>query len=147
MDRFSLVMVILFAAGCSPSNKLSHIFPPNTIAWTETQLFFGRDIGATGEVSDEQWRDFTVAEIIPRFGDGFTVLDGAGYWRGPGCEPANVALAGGCEKSKILLVQYAPSDEADSKLKAIADAYIKRFNQQAVMRSDSSVCTQFITRE
>lgn len=120
--------------------------PPHTLAWTETRLFFGRDVGATGEVSDQQWRDFTINEIIPRFGDGFTVLDGAGYWRGPGCEPANVALNGGCEKSKVLLVQYAPSDEANSKLKAIADAYIKRFNQQAVMRSDAPVCTQFISK-
>ena len=121
--------------------------PPNTLAWTETRLFFGRDIGESGEVSNQQWWDFTIKEIIPRFGDGFTVLDGAGYWRGPGCEPANVALAGGCEKTKVLLVQYAPNDEANSKLQAIADAYIKRFSQQAVMRSDMPVCTQFITKE
>lgn len=117
--------------------------PPSTLAWTETRLFFGRDIGATGEVTPEQWRDFTVVEIIPRFGEGFTVLDGAGYWKGESCRA--VMVDGGCEKAKILLVQYPPSPDADAKLKAIAGAYIKRFDQEAVMRSDSAVCTQFIS--
>ena len=120
---------------------------PNTLAWTETRLFFGRDIGAGDEVSDQQWRDFTINEIIPRFGDGFTVLDASGYWQGESCQAHHVNIDGGCEKTKILLVQYAPGDEANSKLKAITDAYIKRFNQQAVMRSDTPVCTQFITKE
>jgi len=115
--------------------------PSSTLAWTETRLFFGRDIGDVDEVTAEQWRDFTVAEVIPRFGDGFTVLDGAGYWKGASCKA--VLVDGGCEKSKILLVQYPPSPEADAKLKAIADAYIKQFAQEAVMRSDSPVCTQF----
>lgn len=121
--------------------------PPNTLSWTESRLFFGRDIGDTGEVSAEQWRDFTVQEIIPRFGDGFTVIDAAGYWQGESCRADNIALNGGCEKTKVLLVQYPPSSEADAKLKAIAQAYITRFSQEAVMRSDTPVCTQFITRK
>lgn len=120
---------------------------PSTLAWTETRLFFGRDIGYTGEVTAEQWRDFAVAEIIPRFGDGFTVLDASGYWRGEGCKPKDAELAGGCEKTKLLMVQYPPSEEADAKLNAIAKAYVEQFEQEAVMRSDSAVCTQFITRD
>lgn len=118
--------------------------PPSTLAWTETRLFFGRGIGDSGEVTPAQWRDFTVAEIIPRYGDGFTVIDGAGYWKGASCKA--VLVDGGCEKAKVLLVQYPPSPEADAKLKAIAKAYIKQFKQEAVMRSDSAVCTQFITK-
>ncbi len=130
---------------------LAHpICPVGTFAWTETRLFFGRDIGDVGEVTPAQWRDFATAEIIPRFGDGFTVLDASGYWRGEGCKPDEIEagdaeLAGGCEKTKLLLVQYPPSAEADAKLNAIARAYIDRFKQEAVMRSDSAVCTRFIT--
>lgn len=122
------------------------VCPSSTLAWTESRLFFGRDIGDVGEVSPEQWRRFTIDEIIPRFGDGFTVLDASGYWRGEGCKPGDVELSGGCEKTKLLLVQYPSSPEADAKLKAIAAAYIKQFSQEAVMRSDSAVCTQFITK-
>lgn len=139
------IVIVLLAVPVSASSTC----PPDTLAWTETRLFFGRDIGDVGEVSQEQWRDFTVAEIIPRFGDGFTVLDGAGYWKGASCKA--VLVDGGCEKSKILLVQYPPSSDlgtgADAKLNAIAAAYIKQFNQEAVMRSDTPVCTQFITRD
>lgn len=43
--------------------------------------------------------------------------------------------------------QNAPCDEAQAKLQAITQAYIKRFDQQAVMRSDTPACTQFITRK
>ncbi|MBO6503298.1 MAG: DUF3574 domain-containing protein [Kordiimonadaceae bacterium] len=123
--------------------------PTGTLEWTETRLFFGRDIGETREVSDEQWRDFAVSEVIPRFGDGFTVLDASGYWQGESCHSPNhtahhVNLDGGCEKTKILLVQYAPSVEAETKLQAITQAYIERFDQEAVMRSDTPACTQFI---
>lgn len=139
-----LAVAILFLGVATPI--LAHpACSSSTLAWTESRLFFGRDLGAVGEVSQEQWRDFTVQEIIPRFGDGFTVLDGAGYWKGASCKA--VLVDGGCEKSKILLVQY-PHDgdlgaEADAKLKAIANAYITQFNQEAVMRSDTPVCTQF----
>jgi len=138
-----VVAAIFFGALVFPASSVfAHpVCPSNTLAWTETRLFFGRDIGDGSEVTSEQWRDFTVAEIIPRFGDGFTVLDGAGYWKGASCKA--VLVGGGCEKSKILLVQYPPSDAADVKLKAIAAAYIKQFAQDAVMRSDSPVCTQF----
>ena len=125
----------------------SSVCPAETLAWTETRLFFGRDIGETGEVSNEQWKDFTVNEIIPRFGDGFTVLDASGYWQGESCQAHYVNIDGGCEKTKILLVQYPASEEAEAKLSAITQAYIKRFDQEAVMRSDTPVCTQFISRD
>ncbi len=134
-------MIALLAVPVSANSTC----PPDTLAWTETRLFFGRDIGDVGEVTAEQWRDFTVAEIIPRFSDGFTVLDGTGYWKGSSCKA--VLVDGGCEKSKILLVQYPPTIEADAKLKAIASAYIKQFSQEAIMRSDSPVCTQFYSKK
>ncbi len=119
--------------------------PPNNLAWKETRLFFGRDIGDRDEVSDQEWKDFAVTEVIPRFGDGFSVYDVAGYWQGESCQAHHVTLEGGCEKTKILMIQYAPSDEAEAKLQAITQAYITRFDQEAVMRSDTPVCTQFIS--
>lgn len=142
LGKLFLVMSLIFLNFTHSANA-SCLSPK--LAWTETRLFFGRDIGDTGEVTPAQWRDFTVAEIIPRFGDGFTVLDGAGYWKGASCKA--VLVDGGCEKAKILLVQYPPSEAADAKLKAIAKAYIKQFRQEAVMRSDNAVCTRFITRD
>ncbi len=117
------------------------------MSWTETRLFFGRDIGETGEVSDEQWKDFAITEVIPRFGDGFSVFDVAGYWQGESCQAHHVNVNGGCEKTKILMIQYPSSAEAEAKLEALTQAYIKRFDQEAVMRSDTPVCTQFISQQ
>lgn len=143
---FKMLMLLSAAAMMASAPTLAEC-KPGFLAWTETRLFFGRDIGETGEVSDEQWREFAVSEVIPRFGDGFTVLDASGYWQGESCQAHHVSLDGGCEKTKILLVQYAPSAEAEIKLSAITQAYIKRFDQEAVMRSDTPVCTQFISRD
>ncbi len=113
--------------------------PRGAEAWQQTQMFFGRGIGSGGEVTDAGWADFVTTEIIPRFEAGFTVVDGAGFWQG-----CKAAANGACERSKLLLVQYASKDTAaNDKLAAIAGAYVTRFHQQAVMRSDSAVCTQF----
>jgi len=115
-----------------------------SMAWTETRLFMGRDIpkaAGGGEVSSVQWQAFTNTEIIPRFSTGFTVLDAAGFWQGEGCTVAD--LPGGCERSKMLLVQYVPSAEAEAAINAVATAYRTRFSQQSVMRSDHAVCTRF----
>lgn len=142
-QRFAVAALSLgLLAACEFESNIT--CPTGTLDWTETRLFFGRDIGETGEVSVKQWRDFAVNEVIPRFGDGFTVLDASGYWQGESCQAHHVNLDGGCEKTKILLVQYAPSVEAETKLQAITQAYIERFDQEAVMRSDAPVCTQFI---
>jgi len=138
LERLIVIGILSFVTGCSVKLKSC---PHDTLEWSESRLFFGRDIGDEGEVTPQQWRDFAAAEIIPRFGDGFTVLGGTGYWKGASCKA--VLVDGGCEKSKILLVQYPPSPEADAKLKAIANAYIEQFEQEAVMRSDTPVCTQF----
>jgi len=115
-----------------------------SMAWVETRLFMGRDIltpSGGGEVTDAEWQAFTNSDIIPRFPKGFTVLDGAGYWLGEGCTVAD--LPGGCERTKVLLIQHAAGAEAEAAIVATAESYRTRFNQQSVMRSDAPVCTRF----
>ena len=138
---FALVLVVLIGAFARPRTPDC---PEGTMAWVETRLFMGRDIpkaAGGGEVTDAQWQAFTNSDIISRFPKGFTVLDAAGYWQGEGCDVAD--LPGGCERSKMLLIQYAPGKEAEAAINAAANAYRARFSQQSVMRSDARVCTQF----
>lgn len=45
------------------------------------------------------------------------------------------------------MVQYEPSAEAEARLQAITQVYITRFDQEAVMRSDTAVCTRFISKD
>ena len=135
---------VLGLAVLGPDMRSAAACADGSMAWVETRLFMGRDIPASaggGEVSDADWQAFTNAEIIPRFEKGFTVLDSAGYWQGEGCDVAD--LPGGCERSKVLLIQYAASAEAEAAIDATAKAYRAQFSQQSIMRSDTPVCTQF----
>jgi hypothetical protein len=85
-------------------------------------------------VSDEEWRRFLDEEVSPRFPAGFSVADIDGQYRNAG---------GGIvrERSKQLLIVGPGRDE--TKLKAIRDAYKRRFNQESVLLVESPVCAAF----
>jgi len=106
-------------------------------AMVETQLFFGMSKPDGGAVSERDWQTFVTAEIAPRFAEGFSVLDGAGFWRDAATKKTI------SEKSKLVVRMHADGAEADAAIRAIVDSYKARFQQDAVMRVDRPVCTQF----
>ena len=55
--------------------------PEGSNRYDEYRLFFGRNIGDTEGVSDEDWRAFLADTVTPRFPDGLSVFDAAGQWR------------------------------------------------------------------
>ena len=87
-------------------------------------------------ISDDEWRAFLDAEVTPRFPDGLTVLSGDGQWR-------NGAGRITRERSRILLVWYAPNAGSERDISAIRDAYRKQFSQESVMRVDGVGCVSF----
>ncbi len=103
----------------------------------ETQLFFGMSKPDGGAVSERAWAAFVAGEITPRFPEGFSVLDGAGFWRDAKTQRTI------SEKSKVVVRMHAAGGEADSAIGAIVAAYKTQFQQDAVMRVDRPVCTQF----
>ena len=113
--------------GCSENAK------PSVVA----ELMFGRNIGDRVGVSEADWTRFVDEEVTPRFPDGLTVIDSQGQWRDT--ERGHVVR----EPSKVLLVVL--SDEADgrTRLAAVADAYKRRFNQQAVATILRPACVSF----
>ena len=106
--------------------------------WQETQLFLGRD-SPGGEVTEAQWQRFLDEVVAPRFQDGFTVLDADGFYLPEGAAKAED------EKSKLLIVLYPDRDSGGRALQEIAAAYVARFEQQAVLRTDRPVCVDFVT--
>lgn len=103
-----------------------------------TQLFFGAAIGDGGtRVDDGAWRAFVEAAILPRFPDGFTVMDAQGLWRS--------AATGGVvrEPSRILLVLHPDDAESNRRLDAIAADYKARFRQDSVLRLDQCGAYRF----
>ncbi|MFB6718635.1 DUF3574 domain-containing protein [Kribbella sp. NPDC056345] len=99
--------------------------------WVRTELFFGTDKPGP-DVSDYQFQKFVDSTITPRFPDGLTVLSGQGQWK----EAKGIVK----ERSKVLIIVY-PVDGAEAsskKIEEIRDLYEKKFQQQSVLRADST---------
>ena len=106
-------------------------------AQVETQLFFGMSKPNGGAVSEREWQGFVAQEVAPRFPEGFSVIEGAGYWRDQATQKTI------SEKSKVVVRMHAASDAADAAIGAIASAYKAKFQQDAVLRVDRPVCAAF----
>lgn len=106
-------------------------------AMAETQLYFGMSKPKGGTVSAREWDAFVAAEIAPRFPEGFSVIDGAGFWR-DGTTQKTIS-----EKSKVVVRLHQRSDAAEPAIGAIVASYKKKFEQEAVLRVERPVCAQF----
>jgi hypothetical protein len=106
-------------------------------AMVETQLFLGMSKPKGGTVSGRDWEAFVAREVSPRFPEGFSVIDGAGFWR-DGASQKTIS-----EKSKVVVRLHPASAEADQAIGAIVDAYKTKFEQEAVLRIDRGVCAKF----
>jgi hypothetical protein len=102
----------------------------------ETQLFFGL-VTKHGEVTAAEWKDFLARDVVPRFAEGFTVLDAQGFWLN-GQLKKTIS-----EKSKVILRIHPEGTPHDQAIVEIIDAYKKRFAQESVLRVDRAVCAQF----
>jgi hypothetical protein len=96
------------------------------------RLNFGRDIPTGGTVSDSAWLVFLDQVVTPRFPGGFGWMRTEGQWR----------YADGRiqrEAGYALELYHELGSPPDSTFEAIAREYIRRFNQEAVARSQIPV--------
>ena len=111
--------------------------PPAGAAMVATRLFFGMSIPGGGRVGEADWRGFLKHEVTPRFPDGLTVLPATGQWR----DRATGRVVR--EPSRVLLLLHKGSPKSETAIRAIMDAYKKRFRQDAVLRVDTAVRVAF----
>lgn len=111
--------------------------PAGGARMVRVELIFGLDIKSGGRISEAEWRAFLEKEVTPRFPDGLTAFDAYGQWR----VPADGRIAR--LDSKVLLIWYAPSAEAEANIQAIRQAYKTRYDQISVMRVDGADCVSF----
>ena len=90
----------------------------------------GRNIG------DAEWRGFLAEQVTPRFPDGLTVLPGYGQWR-------NRAGKITREPMRLLLIVLEPSVDSETRIEAIRAGFKHRFQQDSVLRVDSTACVSF----
>ncbi len=138
-----VVLVLTVLAGCAhkPAVPLasappSATCPPGQSRSTEVELLFGRNVGDTLGVSDDDWRRFVDEVVTPRFPDGLSVMDVQGQWRAP-----TGAIVREPSKALLLVLDGGPDDQA--KIANIRQAYKDRFHQDSVLLVTRQVCASF----
>lgn len=131
--------VILAASAAAASASAApppRACPDGMKAATTAELFFGRNVGWAGEVSEAQWRSFLDAEVTPRFPDGLSVGDVYSQWRSP-------AGAFVRQNAKALFIVLAGRPDEQQRLGLVRDAYRKRFHQQSVLLVEERACVSY----
>jgi hypothetical protein len=126
---------MLLLAGCAGPQAL--LCPTGQESRAIADLLFGRNIGASLGVSEAAWRRFLASEVTPRFPDGLTVFDSTGQWR----DTDTGAVVR--EPSKVVTVVLRDRDRDQAQIDAIAEAYKRRFRQQAVGVIVRPACVSF----
>ena len=129
MRRASIVLAFLLTACATVQPSVSE-------AVLADRLFLGLTIPGGGEVTEPEWRAFVAEEVTPRFPDGLTMWRGEGQWRG----------AEGIIREPTLVIEILHRYDVriDKEIIEIAEAYKKRFRQEAVMRVTMPARMEFI---
>jgi len=105
--------------------------------WQRTELYFGLSKPDGSRIGDGEYQSFLDSEVTPRFGEGFTVLNGNGQFRG-----ANGQIVR--EPSRVLILFYAVGDAKSTAAEEIRAAYRTQFQQESVLRVDTTSCVDFL---
>jgi hypothetical protein len=105
--------------------------------FNRTELYFGSEKPDGSEVTEEEFEQFVDDEATPSFPDGLTTLTGEGQFRGS--DGAMVE-----ERSFVLILLYPPDDtEANAEIEELREDYKSEFEQESVLRVDSSERVSF----
>ncbi len=88
----------------------------------------------SGAVTPAEWQRFLDEQVVPRFPQGFTVIDAHGHWRSP---QTGRPVA---EASRVLQLVHPGDAASDRAARDIAAAYASTFRQEAVLRVRTAAC-------
>jgi hypothetical protein len=126
-----LAAALALLAGCATPLRCG----PGEHAALLDSLYLGAERpDGSGAVTPAEWQAFVATQVVPRFPQGFTVIDARGHWRSTTTgQPVS-------EGSRVLQLVHAGDAAADTAARAIADAYLKGFGQEAVLRVRTAAC-------
>lgn len=134
MKTFILVMLLLLFM---PVNGHTATAVQENAVWYRLHLGMGKGDYA---VAPQKMREFIDKELTPAFPKGFTITESRGQWHSP--EHGLIR-----ERTTVVDVQCADTEENWQKIEAIANMYVERFNAaQAslfVMRINGMTTTLF----
>lgn len=92
----------------------------------QQDLYFGRNIAGSGEVSEAEFQAFIDAEITPRFPDGLTVYDADGQF----LDSARALVQ---EPSQVVSLIFEDTVENEQSIDQIIADYKQQFQQESVL--------------
>jgi hypothetical protein len=139
--RLLLSLILMTAGGCVSVSETTRVAAPALACQSgdpmvETMLYMGM-LKPGGSISRFEFQTFVETEVAPRWKEGFTILEGQGMWLS---EQRNITER---EPSHVLVRLHDGSADASAGIEAIRAAYIKAFNQDAVLRTDRATCASF----
>ncbi|OJT23107.1 ribosomal protein S3 [Archangium sp. Cb G35] len=101
-----------------------------------TELLFGLDRDGAPPISDTEWQGFVDTSVTPLFKEGLTIVDAGGQYLMATGELVK-------ENSKLMILLHDGSSGRSKDIDAIRDAFKQQFNQEAVLRIDTTACVAF----
>jgi hypothetical protein len=116
----------LTAAGTSTAAPSGPSHSPGE-PYKRTELYFGGSLQDGTPITPAEFELFLDKEVTPAFPDGLTWIEAHGQWMG------------GKEESYLLILLYPYSDrDANREIEEIRTDYKAQFDQESVLRADSS---------
>ena len=131
--RATVVLLLLSVQACTTAPVLSPCSQP----MVETKLYFGLSRPDGKSVTAREFESFVSREIVHRFPEGFTIVDGTGRW----FEAQSKRTI--TEKTKILIRLHGTTDAENRAIAEIAQGYKQEFHPESVLRTDSLTCPVF----
>lgn len=131
-----LVLAASLVAACAQNQTPVLCGRTGTNPALQVTLFFGRAIPGESSLSEADWSKFLHDVVTPALPNGFTVWDANGQWQSASGEVLR-------ETSKVLLADIPDRPDRLNAIAQIRQAYSRRFHQQAVGMSLTSVCAAF----
>lgn len=130
-----IALAVIVAAGLYIwFNPLLHCRQQSALLFFGTAIRHGEHVR---HLDASEWHGFVESAIVPRLTDGFTVLEGKGFYRSASDG------ASGRENTYILMVAHRNDAEINTKLSTIVADYKSRFQQESVLRLDQCGAYRF----
>lgn len=93
----------------------------------QVDLYFGRNIGTRGRVTEQQFQRFLNDQIIPQFANNSTVYDARGQF----LDSSDQLIR---EPSKVVSLITTDTEQNEQSINAIISAYKQQFQQESVLQ-------------
>jgi hypothetical protein len=101
-------------------------YEPKSNQWFSTEIYFGRNISARGEISEQQFAEFLLDQVTQAFPAGMTIYDAYGQMQHSNGEIVK-------QKTKVLVLVHKDSKADNDVIHKVITAYRSKFGNPQVM--------------